>query len=344
MSAPRLLRSMLACTILLIEAAFAADGQPKPSPNPALDVYAKPGKLVAIGSGRRLNLRCSGSGSPTVILEAGATADSLTWSDVQPRLAKFAHVCSYDRAGLGFSDEGPMPRDLDAEADDLHALIVAAQIKTPFILVGHSRGSNIARRYADKHAADLAALVLLDPPAQHVAEFAPAWAKADDEGRAAAMAFMQQCAKAAESGQLAQPSTELARCLRGPDPRFSAVLNAAQRENKLRPAFWHTVLSTYETNSLFDKPVPAEERHDTLPILILAADSTYADVPPGERKGLEAARAKTNKAIAATSTRSEIIPVAHSSHEVPLDRPDAVVDALHKAIQLAVAEGSMPAQ
>ena len=181
MSAVRsMVRSIFACSLLLVEAAVAADGQPKP--DPALDVYAKPGKLVDIG-GRRLNLRCSGSGTPTVMLEAGATADSMAWYKVQQPLAKSVTVCAYDRAGLGFSDEGPMPRNLDAEADDLHALIVAAQIMTPLILVGHSRGSNIARRYAEKHAGDLAALVLLDPPAQHISEFSPAWAKADDEGR-----------------------------------------------------------------------------------------------------------------------------------------------------------------
>lgn len=331
--------SIFAFSLLLVEAAVAADGQPKLSPDAALDVYAKPGKLVDIG-GRRLNLRCSGSGTPTVMLEAGATADSMAWYKVQPPLTKSVTVCAYDRAGLGFSDEGPMPRNLDAEAGDLHALVIAAQIRTPLILVGHSRGSNIARRYADKHVDDLAALVLLDPPAQHVAEFSPAWAKADDEGRRGAMAFMRQCAKAAESGQLAQPPAELARCVRGPDPQFSIELNAAQRKNKLHPAFWHTLLSIYETNSLFDEPVLTSERHGALPILILAADSTYAEVPPAERKALEAACTKTNQAIAATSTRSEIIPVAHSSHEVAQDRPDAVVDAVQKAIQIAKARPS----
>ena len=335
-----MLRSIFACSLLLVEAAVAADGQPKPSPDASLEVYANPGKFVDIG-GRRLNMRCSGNGTPTVMLEAGATADSMAWYKVQQPLAKFVTVCAYDRAGLGFSDEGPMPRNLDAEADDLHALIVAAQINTPLVLVGHSRGSNIARRYADKHAGDLAALVLLDPPAQHIAEFSPAWAKADDEGRLGAMDIMRQCAKAAESGELAQPPAKLAGCLRGPDPQFSAALNAAQRRNKLRPAFWHTLLSIYETNSLFDEPVSTSEHHGALLILILAADSTYAEVPPVERKSLDAACAKTNKAIAATSTRSEIISVAHSSHEVAQDRPDAVVDAVQKAVQLAKAQPSV---
>lgn len=335
MAARRVAIRLLLASFLFVETASAADTGQKPSPDPALDAYAKPAKLIDIGGGRRLNLRCSGSGSPTVMLEAGAVADSFTWHDVQPRLAKTTTVCAYDRAGLGFSDEGPMPRNLDAEAADLHALIGAAKIRTPLILVGHSRGTNIARRYADKHAADLSALVLVDPPAQHVAEFAPAWAKTDDEGRTAAMAVMRQCAKAAENGQLAHPPAEAGRCLRGPDPHLSNALNAAQRENKSRPAFWHTILSTYETNVLFDRPVPADERHGALPILILAADSTYADVPPAERKGLEAAADKTRKAIAATSTSSEILPVERSSHDVQFDRPDAVVDAVRKAIELA---------
>lgn len=312
---------------------FAADAPP-PSvqPDKSLDVYATAARLVDIG-GRKLNLRCSGKGAPTVMLEAGAVADSMTWFKVQPELAKMTSVCSYDRAGLGFSDEGPLPRDLDAEANDLHALIHAAGIKTPVVLVGHSRGTNIARRYADKYAADLSALILLDPPAQNVAAFAPEFAKADDEGSAQAITFMRQCAKAAEAGTLSTPTAELQRCLRGPNPQFSQKLNDAQHASKLRPAFWHTIISTYETNSLYNAPVPPSEKHGALPLIVLTPDSAFDDAPPDARKALEAARAKTQQAIVATSTHGKRIDVAHSSHDVQIDRPDAVIEAVKQVTQ-----------
>src|SRR5688572_3402642 len=83
------------------------------------DAYAEPGDLVNIAENRRLNLRCVGDGAPTVILEAGANADSTTWFRVQPLIAVRTRVCAYDRAGYGFSDEGPKPRTLDADVADL---------------------------------------------------------------------------------------------------------------------------------------------------------------------------------------------------------------------------------
>lgn len=325
-------RNIACASSLILSMHTLAAETAAPQPDKSLDVYATPARLVDIG-GRKLNLRCSGKGTPTVMLEAGAVADSMTWFKVQPELAKTTTVCSYDRAGLGFSDEGPLPRDLEAEAGDLHALIHAAGIKTPVILVGHSRGTNIARRYADKYAADLSALVLLDPPAQNIAAFAPEFAKADVAGRAEAIASVRQCAKGAEAGKLGAPSPELQRCLRGPNPQFSQALNDAQRANKSRPAFWHTIISTFETNSLYDAPVPASEKHGALPIIVLRPDSAEADAPPEVRKALETARDKTQQAIVATSTRGRRIDVAHSSHDVQMDRPDAVIAAVNEVIQ-----------
>jgi pimeloyl-ACP methyl ester carboxylesterase len=319
--------------------AAAARADSPVRPDAAADVYSKPDQLVDIGSARRLNLRCTGSGTPTVVLESGAISDSMAWFKVQPIVAGFARVCAYDRAGFGFSDGGPLPRNVDAAADDLHALIRSARIATPLILVGHSLGTNIVRRFADRHAADVAALVLVDPPPQHVAEFAPAWIKEDERESAEGIAYMRKCEQGAEKGQLDVPPPELDRCLRKPNPQYSATLNAALHTTKSHPTFWRTLISVEETSGKFlERPVSPKERHGVIPLLILAADSSNADAPPEVRKALDAAQEKTNRLIAATSTRGEIIPVAHSSHDVQMDRPDAVVDAIRKAIKRAAAK------
>ena len=303
-------------------------------PDTSLDIYAKPGELIDIGAGRKLNLRCSGSGTPAVILESGNNADSMTWSKVQPGVAKFARVCAYDRAGTGFSDGGPLPRTLDANADDLYALIRAAHVSLPVVLVGHSYGTNVVRRVADRNAQAVAALVLLDPPPQHVGEFAPEFDKLDAEDRAATLKVYRQCEAAAEKGELDVPSAQPAQCLRGPNPAYSAELNAALHASKVRPAFWHTVISISENNgALYAQPVPKTETHGALPLLILQPDAPFADAPPEIGKPLEAARQKTQRAIAATSTHGSIIPVANSSHDVQIDRPDAVIDAIGAAIK-----------
>jgi len=149
------------------------------------DAYARPGKHIAVGDGRSLNLRCSGSGPVTVLLEAGAHADLSSWFRVQPLLQETARVCAYDRAGYGFSGEGPLPRDLAADVADLHALIEGAGLRTPLVLVGHSLGSNIVRRYASVHPGDVAALVLVDPPAQDQQRFMPAQWNRDETAMAA---------------------------------------------------------------------------------------------------------------------------------------------------------------
>ncbi len=324
--------------LLVSMTGVSAESAKPQAPNLALDIYAKPARLVDIGGGRKLNLRCAGKGSTTVMLEAGAVSDSMTWYKVQPLVAQFATVCAYDRAGFGFSDEGPLPRNLDAEAADLHALIHAAGIRTPLLLVGHSRGTNIARRYADKYQADLSGMVLLDPPGQHMAEFAPDLAKEDEAGRMGAIESMRHCLTGAEKGQLDKPPPALAQCLRGPNPEFSASLNAAQHAIKSKPAFWRTIISVYETNSLYDQPVSPQEHHDTLPLIVLTPDGSFADAPSELRKALDESREKTQKQILATSSRSERILVAHSSHDVQFDRPDAVVDAIRRAITLVSAD------
>ena len=310
-------------------------------PDAALDVYAKPGELVAIGEDRHLNLRCSGKDSPTVVLESGNMADSMTWVKVQPEIAKFARVCAYDRSGTGFSDGGPLPRNVDTHADDLAALIKAAHITTPVVLVGHSYGTNIVRRFADKHADEVAALVLLDPPPQNVGEFSPAFEKADAEEHAGMLTAVRNCAKGAEAGKLDSPPPEYKDCLRGPNPQFSAALNAAMHANKIKPSFWQTIVSVTETNAdLYKQPVPKSESHGATPLVILQPDAPFEDVPPEFRKPMEQARQKTQQAIAATSTRGKIVPVAHSSHDVQVDRPEAVVDAVRNAIATSAAKAA----
>jgi pimeloyl-ACP methyl ester carboxylesterase len=158
----KFLFAALACASFALTTVFAE----VPAPNLALDVYAKPGELVAIGNGKRLNLRCSGSGSLTVVLESGAITDSMSWSDVQPLLAKTFRVCSYDRAGYGFSEGAASAPYIESTAKDLHALLQAAKIAHPVVLVGHSLGTNIVREYASRYPTGVSAIVLLDPPAQ----------------------------------------------------------------------------------------------------------------------------------------------------------------------------------
>lgn len=120
------------------------------------------GRLVDIG-GRNLHVICSGSGSPTVILEAGASAFAIDFSLVQPQVARTNRVCSYDRAGMGWSSPRPDVETPARITADLEAMLTAVGEKPPFVLVGASFGAIYARLYQLEHPASVAGLVLLDP-------------------------------------------------------------------------------------------------------------------------------------------------------------------------------------
>src|SRR5512132_3663891 len=121
-----------------------------------------PGRLVSLGN-HRLHIRCDGDGAPPVIFDAALGGSSLSWSLVHPAVARLTRPCSYDRAGFGWSDAGPLPRTAGRIADELHDLLRAAALAPPYVLVGHSYGGLVTRLYASRHPNDVAGLVLIEP-------------------------------------------------------------------------------------------------------------------------------------------------------------------------------------
>lgn len=121
-----------------------------------------PGSLVDVG-GFRLHLNCQGDGSPAVVFDAALGGSSLSWSLVQPEVARFTRACSYDRAGFGWSDAGPMPRTAGRIADELRVLLDRAEVRPPYVLVGHSFGGLVMRIFAARHRGETAGLVLIEP-------------------------------------------------------------------------------------------------------------------------------------------------------------------------------------
>lgn len=123
--------------------------------------YPPPGAMIDVG-GHRLHLYCTGQGGPTVVLEAAAPGWSSYWSLVQPEVAKVTRVCAYDRAGLGWSERGPLPRTGQRMARELHQLLSSAGIAGPYLFVGHSLGGFVARLYRQEHPKDVVGMVLVD--------------------------------------------------------------------------------------------------------------------------------------------------------------------------------------
>ena len=124
--------------------------------------YPPQGQLVDIG-GFRLHLNCIGRGTPTVVMDAGGCAPSITWGLVPAEIAKFTRVCTYARAGLGWSDPNPrISRTSQQSVDELHLLLTKAGINPPYLLVGHSLGGVTMRLYASQYPEDVVGLVLVD--------------------------------------------------------------------------------------------------------------------------------------------------------------------------------------
>ena len=118
--------------------------------------------LVDVG-GFRLNFVPAGAGRPVVVFDAALGGSAISWTFVQPEVAKFARACAYDRAGFGWSEAGPMPRTASRIADELAVLMERSGEAPPYVLVGHSFGGFVTRIFAARYPRQTAALVLVDP-------------------------------------------------------------------------------------------------------------------------------------------------------------------------------------
>src|SRR5215210_1314230 len=124
--------------------------------------YPPPGQLVDVG-GYRLHINCTGTGSPTVVIVSGLGDWSTSWGGyVQPEVAQTTRVCTYDRAGLGWSDASSLPSDAAQFAKELHTLLQNANIPGPYVMVGHSLGGLIVRIFVHEYASEVAGVVLID--------------------------------------------------------------------------------------------------------------------------------------------------------------------------------------
>ena len=138
--------------------------------------YPPPGQMVDVG-GYRLHIHCTGTGSPTVVIESGWGDMSASWGWVQPEVAKTTRICTYDRAGMGWSESSPQPRTAREYAKELHTLLAKANEPGPYVLVGHSMGGFTVIVYAHDYPAEVSGLVLIDAqdlPTSNVATYQPA--------------------------------------------------------------------------------------------------------------------------------------------------------------------------
>jgi pimeloyl-ACP methyl ester carboxylesterase len=324
---------------LLLGVACAA-GAASSRVDPALDVYARPQRLVQLADGRRMNVLCEGSGLPTVILEAGAGGSTLEWHRVQPAIARLARVCSYDRAGLGFSDRGPLPRSANAVVSDLERLLKAAGIHPPYVMVAHSLGSYYVRLYTDRHLSEVVGMVLVDPSVEYqdtrFAEISPPFGELLQTERATA----QECLRIARAGKLTADMPVFKECSYGytRDPTFSDALFEVQIQRRLSVPFREALLSETDEMEQADSRdlVAARRSYGDMPLIVLTQSPESADAYPGlaveQVDAMNALWMRMHDELAALSSRGTNELVAHSGHYIQKDRPEVVIDAVKRVV------------
>jgi pimeloyl-ACP methyl ester carboxylesterase len=154
-------RFLLAGIVILCIAAITGSTYQFVSDRKDARRFPQEGRSLDVG-GFRLNIHCTGKGGPAVVLDSGLGIPAMGWDLVQPDVEKFTQVCSYDRAGYGWSDPGPLHRTSEQIAKELHTLLQNAGVLPPYILVGHSFGGFNVRVYNSLYASEVAGMVLVD--------------------------------------------------------------------------------------------------------------------------------------------------------------------------------------
>ncbi len=270
-----------------------------------------PGQLVAVAEGRRLHIFCKGEGAgPAVILEAGLSqyTANATFGAAQDAIAGFARVCTYDRAGMGWSDPAPEGWTYPDRVGDLHALLRAANVEGPYVLVGHSMGGLLARAYAATYPDQVAGLVLLDSTTE----------RNFDEIEAARGVVVAQIDAALA---VARPGVPVIGLPAGTSPEMQMAFT---------PEVLRGVKAEFEALDRLTpqtRPSSAPGALGDLPLIVVPRGRTMS--PPSaddldHRQGQEE--------LLRLSSNAVLTVAENSGHTVPLDEPQVVADAVRRLL------------
>ena len=311
----------LACGVLVLACAGAA--YQWIAHNRDMRLNPPPGQLVNVG-GYRMHLYCIGQGSPTVVLDSGLGDSWLPWYKVQPAIAQFTRVCSYDRAGLGWSDASPHPRTSKVIAEELHALLHNAGMTGPFVLVGHSFGGMNVRMYARLFPAEVTGVVLVDSvhPDQQTR-------RAPEQSRAIA-AFLRVLGLKADTIPFGI-SRLMGWCGNGP-----AEIRPMLRTVECRTGPWREHVA--EEGSFEESAEQARTAGPlgNIPLVVLSHDPEKLYPVPGRSprpdKEFNPLWEEFQSELAQLSTNASRVIATGSGHYIQYDRPELVIEAVKKLV------------
>ncbi len=254
-------------------------------------VTSPPGRFASLGT-HRIYYHCSGRGAPLVVIDAGVGGGALEWTPVQQRLARRTRVCTYDRAGYGWSDPGPSPRTTARAVAELRRLLLEAGEQPPWLLVGHSLGGFNMRYLAARHPAEVAALVLVD--SSHPDELPASTGKGAGARHAIAVE------------RLVPPGAE------------APFARAAQFLNTRRKAVF-TQMDELSNFARSAAQVRAAGALPAVPLVVIARDGAGA-----ADAGREAHWLRLQQSLAALTADARLVVASGSDHRIHYTHPDLI--------------------
>jgi pimeloyl-ACP methyl ester carboxylesterase len=284
------------------------------------------GRMIDVG-GRKLHLYCTGSGSPAVILMAGGGAFSVDWALVQPKVAETTRVCSYDRAGLGWSDPGPAEETVEETVSDLHALLQAGREKSPYLLVGASIGGIFIQAYQRTYPEEVAGLIFTNSSnrvgMQVKGKVGLLWELTEAELRSAyplPSSMKKDPAPTREEDPFDRLPPDLQKV------RLSLDIHLWEKSNREKAVPDSLLSWRKEFLKEFDETEEGKKPPlGDLPIIVVASDPAGTEA---ERRSRDGAAARLDL----LSSNTVHIEAKGSGHEIHLYQPAALVEAILRAV------------
>ncbi len=319
-------------------------------------LFEKPGKMVRLPQGNALSLYCSGTGSPTIILESGFRGGTYAeWYKLQPVLSVRHRTCSYDRAGYGFSELGSdLPRDLEHQVRDLHVLLQVSGEKRPYVLVGHSNGGLTIGAFADLYPKEVAGLIFLDAAValkqQPVEAAAGKSAKRLDQYLRADIQQVDQCRKYAVTHDISSLLRPENSCIDVHSfDNLPPAMTHSEISNEEKLSYWKALLSESECNyrgKISAQAVALLPHHwRNIPIRVVTAavpevnDAKAAElfgIPTNDKAALNSARASRRRweerqaEVCQFSKDCRVAKIATTMHQVQNADPNLVAKTIEE--------------
>lgn len=286
--------------------------------------YPAPGQMVDVG-GYKMHLYCVGQGSPTVILAAGLDDFSIGWSLVQPVVAKTTRVCSYDRAGLGWSESSPEPRTSENMLKELHTLLVNGKVYPPYVLVDHSFGGALVRLYAQGYPDEVKGMVLVDSAPDDLFNRVPVWRNAIEQN----IRMFRILASLNSLGFLALAPEKI--------PNYGLPADALDQYRAILVATLFFQIGIDENVAFEENLAGVRLGHryslEKMPVVVLSR-GYWDDMPISESDNQRAWQAwqEMQSNLVSLSSDSKQIVAEQSEHFIQLQEPQLVIDAIREIV------------